>query len=235
VVLLRRRIKDEPERARVAEIPDQLRLSPPSVAGDGEVYEHAALVTSLAEPILGLGQLYRDRADCENVSSDELKNQWGHVGDMLPAWGGYTTRDLARCRLAARLVALVYNWWNLFHPAGRARRAPGGGHQPATAPDRHRRAHPPRPPDHAPDRLDPRQGGLGDPLAGIAAFLGGLSNAAEQLTPTQRRYRILSLAALPGRARAQAAGAPGTGRSLMHLRVENQSRRERKSLPNCRF
>jgi SAM-dependent methyltransferase len=29
-------------------------------------------------------------------------------------------------------------------------------------------------------------------LAGIAAFLGALSNAAEQLTPTQRWYRILS-------------------------------------------
>jgi hypothetical protein len=28
--------------------------------------------------------------------------------------------------------------------------------------------------------------------AGIAAFLGALSNAAEQLTPTQRWYRILS-------------------------------------------
>jgi hypothetical protein len=29
-------------------------------------------------------------------------------------------------------------------------------------------------------------------LAGIAAFLGGLANAAEQLTPQQRWYRILS-------------------------------------------
>ena len=76
-----------------------------AVADAGEVWEHAALVTSLGEPILGLGQLYRDRADCENVF-DELKNQWG--------WGGFTTHDLARCRLAARLVALVYNWWNLF-------------------------------------------------------------------------------------------------------------------------
>ena len=28
--------------------------------------------------------------------------------------GGFTTHDLARCRLAARLVALVYDWWNLF-------------------------------------------------------------------------------------------------------------------------
>ena len=55
--------------------------------------------------IAAIGQLYRDRADCENVF-DELKNQWG--------WGGFTTHDLARCRLAARLVVLVYNWWNLF-------------------------------------------------------------------------------------------------------------------------
>ncbi len=52
-----------------------------------------------------LRQLYRDRADCEN-SFDELKNQWD--------WGGFTTRDLKRCRLMAGCVALVFNWWNLF-------------------------------------------------------------------------------------------------------------------------
>ena len=40
-----------------------------------------------------------DRADCKNAF-DELKNQWG--------WGGLTTHDLAHCRLAARIVALVY-------------------------------------------------------------------------------------------------------------------------------
>jgi len=55
--------------------------------------------------ILALAQLYRDRADAEN-NFDELKNQWG--------WGGFTTQDLARCRLMARMVALVYNWWTLF-------------------------------------------------------------------------------------------------------------------------
>jgi len=62
-------------------------------------------VTSLGSEILSLGQLYRDRADCEN-SFDELKNQWG--------WGGFTTRDLKRCRPMAGFVALVFNWWNLF-------------------------------------------------------------------------------------------------------------------------
>jgi hypothetical protein len=68
-------------------------------------YEYAVLVTSTAHPILTLAQLYRDRADSEN-NFDELKNQWG--------WGGFTTQDLARCQLMARMVALVYNWWTLF-------------------------------------------------------------------------------------------------------------------------
>lgn len=68
-------------------------------------YEYAVLVTSTAHEILTLAQLYRDRADAEN-NFDELKNQWG--------WGGFTTHDLARCRIMARMVAVVYNWWTLF-------------------------------------------------------------------------------------------------------------------------
>lgn len=68
-------------------------------------YEYAVLVTNSHYDILGLGQLYRDRADAENAF-DELKNQWG--------WGGFTTHDLHRCQLAARAVALIYNWWSLF-------------------------------------------------------------------------------------------------------------------------
>lgn len=68
-------------------------------------YEYAVLATNSHYEILGLGQLYRDRADAENAF-DELKNQWG--------WGGFTTHDLHRCQLAARAVALIYNWWSLF-------------------------------------------------------------------------------------------------------------------------
>ena len=75
------------------------------IGPDLDVWEYAALVTSLDSEILTLGQLYRDRADCENVF-DELKNQWG--------WGGFTTQDLTRCRLLAGMVALIYNWWSLF-------------------------------------------------------------------------------------------------------------------------
>jgi hypothetical protein len=77
-------------------------------------YEYAVLVTNTDYEVLSLGQLYRDRADSENAF-DELKNQWG--------WGGFTTHDLHRCQLAARGVALAYNWWSLFvrlaHPDAR--------------------------------------------------------------------------------------------------------------------
>jgi hypothetical protein len=68
----------------------------------------AVLVTSLdvqAWPTVSMPRLYRERGDAEN-SYDELKNQWG--------WNGYTTRKLAPCRLMANLIALFYNWWNLY-------------------------------------------------------------------------------------------------------------------------
>jgi len=68
----------------------------------------AVLVTSLdpgAFPAQAMPKQYRDRADAEN-SFDELKNQWG--------WGGFTSRKLGSSRLMANLVALFYNWWNLY-------------------------------------------------------------------------------------------------------------------------
>jgi hypothetical protein len=68
----------------------------------------AVLVTSLDEhnyPATAMPRLYRERADAENVY-DELKNQWG--------WNGYTTRKLGPSRIMANLVALIYNWWNLY-------------------------------------------------------------------------------------------------------------------------
>lgn len=61
-------------------------------------YEYAVLGTSTPYEILARAQLYRDRADAENTV-DELQNQWG--------WGGFTTQDLARCRLMGRLVDAV--------------------------------------------------------------------------------------------------------------------------------
>lgn len=79
-----------------------------------KLWEYAVLVTNTNYALEAIGQLYRDRADCEN-GFDELKNQWG--------WGGYTTQDLERCNLSARAVALIYNWWSwyvrLAHPKTR--------------------------------------------------------------------------------------------------------------------
>jgi len=71
-----------------------------------QLFEYAVLVTSLPEEdLLTIAQQYRDRGDAENIF-DELKNQW--------AWTGFTTQDLERSQLMARIVALVFNWWSLW-------------------------------------------------------------------------------------------------------------------------
>jgi hypothetical protein len=74
IILLRRKLGRDlaiADRTPTA----QLRLSFTEVGADLDVWEYAALVTSLDNEILTMGQLYRDRADCENTF-DELKNQW---------------------------------------------------------------------------------------------------------------------------------------------------------------
>ena len=65
----------------------------------------AVLVCDTPYKLEHMGQLYRDRADCEN-GFDEIKNQWG--------WGGYSTQDIERSALSARAVALIYNWWSWY-------------------------------------------------------------------------------------------------------------------------
>ena len=133
---------------------------------------------------LPLPLLYRDRADAENPF-DELKNHWG--------WGGFTTQDLKRCRFMARLTALTYNWWSLF-----VRLAD---------PSQYTEAITSRPLLlHAPARLTRHSGQnritISHPHAeaawvqsacrAIAAFFKTLRETAEQLTPLQRWYRVLS-------------------------------------------
>lgn len=112
VVVLRRRVKD-PLLAEVT-AQGQPTLLFADAPGDAKVWEYAVLVTNTEHPLEAIGQLYRDRADCEN-GFDELIHQWG--------WGGYTTHDLERCNLSARAVALIYNWWSwyvrLAHPLAR--------------------------------------------------------------------------------------------------------------------
>jgi hypothetical protein len=154
------------------------------IGGKQEVWEYAALVTSLDSEILTLGQLYRDRADCENAF-DELKNHWG--------WGGFTTQDLKRCRLLAASVALIYNWWSLF-----VRLAD---------PDQHREVITSRPlllqaiarkTQHAGRTTLSVSSTHGEQQTArkaylrIARFFAGLRAKAEQLDAVQRWYRILS-------------------------------------------
>jgi len=183
VILLRRKL------ARDLAITDQInpaqpRLTFAEIGPDKAVWEYAALVTSLDNEILTLGQLYRDRADCENVF-DELKNQWG--------WGGFTTQDLTRCRLLAGTVALIYNWWSLFMRLA--------------DPDHHREAITSRPlllsaiarkTQHAGQvtLTISSTHGLRDKAreayVRIAGFLAEIRKSAEQLGPLERWYRILS-------------------------------------------
>jgi hypothetical protein len=165
--------------------PGQPRLGFAEVlGGQREVWEYAALVTSLDSEILTLGQLYRDRADCENAF-DELKNHWG--------WGGFTTQDLKRCRLLAASVALIYNWWSLF-----VRLAD---------PDQHREVITSRPlllqaiarkTQHAGRTTLSVSSTHGEQQVArraylrIARFFASLRAKAEQLDAVQRWYRILS-------------------------------------------
>jgi hypothetical protein len=146
------------------------------------VYEYTVLVTNLGENLLTLLALYRQRADMENVY-DELKNQWG--------WGGFTTRDLLRCQIAARNVALIYNWWNLFVRCAdpwRAREAitsrplllysvgrtiTSGGQTTLRITSQHADA-----------------AKAQELLTNLSLFLSGLHNAAEQLDSSERWRRI---------------------------------------------
>jgi hypothetical protein len=126
--------------------------------------------------------LYRERADSENTL-DELKRQWG--------WGGFVTQDLRRCQVAARNVALIYNWWSLFVRCAE--------------PQRPREAVTSRPLllaavgreiSHAGQTTVVLTSTHGEAkrvqqlLTELSLFLSGLRNAAEQLTPQECWVRI---------------------------------------------
>jgi hypothetical protein len=184
VIVLRRPVKAELALGKKGGS-GQLDLSFMETLKPGQVYEYAVLVSSLGKAVLTLAQHYRDRADAEN-NFDEIKNQWG--------WGGYTTQDLKRCRIMARVVALIYNWWSLF-----VRLA---------IPERHAEAITSRPLLlHAIARLT-RHGGrrtvsvtsthgkMGEikrMLEGVNRVLGRLRRAAEQLSRAERWRWLLSV------------------------------------------
>ncbi|GAB4479981.1 MAG: hypothetical protein OHK0044_27780 [Burkholderiaceae bacterium] len=120
VVVLRRRIRHDvaltaaTRRRHGHDEQFVLALPHDQVQDNAQVWEYTVLVTNAAYDLAAIGQLYRDRCDCEN-GFDELKNQWG--------WGGFTTQDMHRSQVSARAVALVYNWWSWYvraaNPQGR--------------------------------------------------------------------------------------------------------------------
>jgi Transposase DDE domain group 1 len=185
VVVLRRRVKGALATPAMDE-DGQPRLAFLDIGPSEEMWEYQVLATTLVEALESFGQLYRDRGDGENVF-DELKNQWG--------WGGFVTHDLARCRLAARLVALFYDWWNIFTRLAE--------------PDRHREAITSRPlllhaiaerVRHARQTTikiastHAKSVPAAKALRAVALFLRRLVTNAEQLTPWQRWREILSRA-----------------------------------------
>lgn len=184
VVVLRRALTGE--RLMTEQDDEQERLAFMESDVPTKRYEYAVLVTSTPYEILALAQLYRDRADAEN-NFDELKNQWG--------WGGFTTQDLARCRLMARMVALVYNWWTLFVRLAQ--------------PHKHFEAISSRPlllhgvathTHHAGQtrltitRLHAKQSAIQAVLTNVAGFLRALKATAEQWTDAERLRAILTRA-----------------------------------------
>jgi hypothetical protein len=83
VVMLRRRLAGVMMTQRDAD--GQLALGFVEIDEERqEAWEYAVLVTSLEAEVLTIGQLYRDRGDCEN-SFDELKNHWGCKNRSKPA------------------------------------------------------------------------------------------------------------------------------------------------------
>lgn len=184
VVVLRRKLKGEMLLTGKDERQNEFAF----IEGDIPTarYEYAVLVTSTASPILTLAQLYRDRADAEN-NFDELKNQWG--------WGGFTTRDLARRRPMARMVAHIYNWWNLFVRLAQPRKnfeaicsRPLLLHGVATQTKHAGQARLTITSTHA------KQSAIKAVLTSLAAFLASLKPNAEQLTDAQRLQAILARA-----------------------------------------
>jgi hypothetical protein len=183
-IVMRRRLRGD-LAVSAADDHAQQKLSFVEIGADADVYEYCVLATSLEEDLSVFGQVYRDRGDAENIF-DELKNQWG--------WGGFTTHDLARCHLAARLVALFYNWWNIARLA---------------EPDRHMEAITSRPlllhaiatrVRHARQTTitiassHAKSVPVAKALHSVASFLRDLTKNAEQLTSLQQWRAILSKA-----------------------------------------
>ena len=105
VIIIRRKISNNNMVGIEAQSEGHQQLSFIDGPENTKAFEYSVLVTDRECDLASLFHHYRDRADSEN-NFDELKNQWG--------WGGYTTKDVKSCKLMSRIIALIYNWWNLY-------------------------------------------------------------------------------------------------------------------------
>jgi hypothetical protein len=186
VVIVRKKVSKESLALSAENDAGQMEIHFADIKSKMTAYEYSVLITSLPDDVMTIAQHYRDRADCENVF-DEMKNQWG--------WAGFTTQDMKRCRLMAKIIALVYNWWSLFvrlaEPSYHleaitsrplllhavAKQTSHSGQTRVTITSTHGKR-------ETVERL----------LARVVAFFEELKSAAEQLTGEQRWLRILSKA-----------------------------------------
>ena len=187
VVLLRRRINDKQMGiVHPGKQSKQLSFDFANIDNETVAYEYAVLVTSLNAEVLTIAQHYRDRADGEN-NFDELKNQWG--------WCGFVTQDAKRCKIMAKMIALVYNWWTIYSRL--------------IDPNAHREAITTRPlllqavgrlTQHSRKKnltvmsTHAKAAATAKKLCDISAFFNILRESAEQLTPKQCLARILRMA-----------------------------------------
>ena len=186
VIIMRRNIKKDIGVISRSALPQQMKFEFADMGEEMEAYEYAVLITNMDLEVLTIAHHYRNRADCEN-NFDELKNQWG--------WAGYTTQDLHRCSMMARIIAVIYNWWTLF-----AR---------LIEPNSHMEAITTRPLllhavgkqiSHAGQKIIKVSSGHGkfgsvqSSLVKLSAFFKTLRPCAEQLGMAERMRRVLELA-----------------------------------------
>ena len=209
VILLRRKLARDLAITEQAN-PAQPRLTFAEIGPDKAVWEYAALVTSLDREILTLGQLYRDRADCENVF-DELEESVGmgrlhDTGpDTLPAARRDGSADL-------QLVEFV-------RASGRSRASSRSHHFPASPAVGHRAQDPARRAGDADDQQHAWPARQGTPRlcphrwlpGGPAAKCRAVKPAGKMVPHPQR-----SPPTLPARAAASATAAPQPRMNTYH-------------------
>lgn len=117
VVVLRRAVRDclidkGKAKARSKRSPRQQSLHFAEPMMPVKLWEYAVLVTNTDYDLEAMGQLYRDRADCEN-GFDELKNQW--------SWYVRLAHPKSRREAITSRPLLLAGIARLTHHAGQAR------------------------------------------------------------------------------------------------------------------